>query len=309
MKYAIDGFTSQEAIDYIETSAIKKLIYELNYKYGLKVLCMQVTLKQTYIFLTDKTGAFVVSRVWLEIAGNDNIFYFRSPYFVKNRGRTREDKETFFSKKLSSLMGAISRNNVIPDETKILEFYKQDIIYASSVLSSSFPNTYKRDELNAQEEHMLLKYALGETTELLIIDKCKKLLDKYNKQDKIKEEIDKRVDLFFGNGFYAIGVDTFDHLVIGKLSYDKVDGIVSKEKCSVLEPFERVKDLSKHEHLQVIMTMNKVYHEQRGKNEFRGGYVPYFKGYLEDLDIVYVAGHESGDRAFNWMFIPCTNNT
>ena len=308
MKYALDGFTTQETIATIETLPVKRLIHELNFKYGLKALTIMQKGENYHrrpqeIILTDKTGAFVVARAWTEGKDKDLTYYFRSPYYRKDRGHGSEDKETFYSKKLSTLVATIKRNEIIPNEDTIIRFYSQTFHYAVSKLMDTHGSYHKRDELSAEDEHALLKYALGESTDLNIIDKCKKLLDKYNRLDKIKEDSDTDVKRFFGEGFYAIGADAFNHLVIGTLKHNMKDGMRTYE---VVKSFERVKDLSNHEHLQPIMLMQKVYHEQQGTNKFYGNYIPPHDGILNDFDIIQVSNWKPSEIQFVWTLIPCS---
>jgi len=309
MKYAIDGFTTEETIIIIEDSPLKKLIHELNFKFGLKALTT-VQKSETYsnrpieVVLTEATGTFVVAKAWTESKDKDLTYYFRSPYYRKDRGHSAEDKETFYSKKLSTLVATIKRNKIIPNEDIIVNFYSQNFHSAVAKLADTHGNYFKRDELSADDEHTLLKFALGETTELNILDKCKKLLDKYNGLDKIKESSEADVQRFFGEGFYAIGADGFDHLVIGTLKYNLENGM---RKYEVIKSFERVKDFSKHAHLQPIMLMQKVYNEDKVGGKLYANYFPQVDGILKDLDIIQIANYKPSEQQFVWTLIPCSS--
>jgi hypothetical protein len=309
MKYAIEGFTTQATIDFVESSPIKKFIDELNFKYGLKVLDTlqkneNYLRRPVEIVLTDATGTFVVARAWVEGKNKDLTYYLHSPYYRKDRGHGSEDKETTYSKKLPSLMGTIKRNDIIPNERRILTSYEGNFSSAIHKIVDTHGRYHKNDELSADDEHALLKFALGETTELNILDKCKKLLDKYNSLDKIKNDADADVQRFFGDGFYAIGADSFNHLVIGTLKHNMNDGM---RKYEIVKPFERVKDLSNHEHLQPIMLMQKVYNEGKVGGKFWGNYIPQVDGYLKDLDIVQISNYTPSYNQFVWTFISCSS--
>ena len=149
-----------------------------------------------------------------------------------------------------------------------------------------------------------MKYALGETTELNNLEICKKVLDKYNQADRIEQATNEDVDRFFSTyGFYAIGADKFNHLIVGKVKMFMENGM---RKYQVLDNFVRVKDLSKHEHLLPIMLMQKVYHEQQGKyHTFWGNYIPPHDGILKDFDIIQVSNDRPATDKFLWTFIPC----
>jgi hypothetical protein len=314
MKYVIDGFTRKLIVDTIENEPIKKLIHELNFKFGLKVLDI-VQKNENYarrpkeVVLTDPTGAFVVGRAWTETKGNELTYYFRSPYYKKDRGHG-EEREIFFSKKLSTLIATIKRNRIIPDEARILDFYKYCFFNAMGKIEDSYGSYHKHDSLNAEESHEVLKYVFGEIEhqDLSILDKCKKLLDKYNNIDKIKESAKADVRRFFSDeGFYAIGVDSFDHFIIGKLKLNMVEGAYDMKNIEVVKPFERVKDLSNHDYLQPILLMQKVYHEQQGKyTKFYGNYIPPHDGLLKDLDIIQVTNLQINYDQFIWTFVSCS---
>ena len=77
MKYVIDGFTSQETIDFIESTSIKKFIYELNFKFGVKAIGIQEILNNKLVLLTEITGTFVIATAWIE----DGEYFFRSFFF------------------------------------------------------------------------------------------------------------------------------------------------------------------------------------------------------------------------------------
>jgi len=308
MKYAIEGITKQSTIDYIEGSPVKKLIYELNYKYGLKALTV-ITIERrggedirNEVVLTDPMGGFAVGRVWTTVDNKDIVYHYRSPYASKDRGRTSEDRETYYGKKLSSLMSVLKTNGVIPtkDSPQLLTIHNRIFTNANYSLQETHGKHRKDVELTLDEQHSLLRYALGETTTLFDENKCKKILDKYNTLDKIKQESDEDVDRFFNKGFYAVGVDMFNHLIVGKV-------VKNKSSYEIVESFERVMDFSKHEHLQAIMTMQKVYHEQQGKyTKFYGNYIPLYSGYLKDLDIIQMNIREPHIHDLAWTLIPCT---
>ena len=304
MKYVIDGFTSQETIDFIESTSMKKFIHELNFKFGVKAIETQklpnYNNNNKTVLLTEKTGTFVIATAWIE----DGEYFFRSFFHRKDRGRSAQDRETFYSKKLSNLMQTINKNNLVPDEGYILANYSPNFNSAIAYLKDSHGSANKIDELSVSTIHGLLKYALGETTELNNLEICKKVLDKYNQADRIEQAMNEDVERFFSTyGFYVIGADGFNHLIVGKIKMFMENGM---RKYQVLDNFVRVKDLSKHEHLLPIMLMQKVYHEQQGKYyTFWGNYIPPHNGILKDFDIIQVSNDRPATYKFLWTFIPC----
>lgn len=99
MSLIVEGFASPELEEKIHSSSAKKFIYELNFKYGLRVLTTQKnTLYSSEVnefLLCSKDSDFVVASVW----ENDGDYNYRSPYYRKSRGRTTAERETLHSKK------------------------------------------------------------------------------------------------------------------------------------------------------------------------------------------------------------------
>ncbi len=125
-KLILDGFGSDRLVEQINASPTKKLIYELNYKYGLKVLATTQLPESwgvrplEFVMCQPDTG-FAVAKVWTIESAGEIEYSYRSPYYTKERGNGREDKETLHSKKLSSLMATLKRNDVIADNDYIFK--------------------------------------------------------------------------------------------------------------------------------------------------------------------------------------------
>jgi len=312
MSYIVDGFKTEELASKIDASPCKKLIQELNFKYGLKVIDSRPLQNwgadNTEFYLTESTGAFVAGRVWTYKEDGNIIYNFRTPFYRKDRGSDNADRETIHSKKLSTLMATLKRQDVVPSLGGMLKSRHQDSFEnAVNSLESHHGNTYKRVELEPDELHALLRKAIiGVNTSNLDINKCKELLDKYDKIDRIKDERAKDVERFFGGGFHAVGADKLGHLVIGTLKR------IDSSKYEIINPFKRVKDLSEHEELQPIMLMQKTIFQDRfttgETGKLHSNYVPVSNQYMADLDIAYCAvrGIDYFDLA--WILVPCSTN-
>lgn len=310
MKYALEGYTSEATIDAVENSLAKKFIYELNHRFGVKVIDFGSPNNDNYsnIFrLTDSTGAFLVGRAWTEGRDKNLDYNYRSPIVTKERGRTPRDKQTYYSSKLSTLMSTLNKNNVIPKDTQdIINYHSHSFRRARSEIVDSFGARNKRDEFYTDEIHDMLKYIVGESTSINFLDKCKKVLDIYNNVDKIKLEVEYNANRFFVDGFYAVGVDMFNHIIIGELKMENGNTL------KIVKPFERVRDFSNHSHLQSVMLMQKVYHEQQGKyDKFQANYFAPHTGYLKDLDLVQVEPYKYSSETYthelSWILIPCSS--
>lgn len=306
MNYIVEGFETEELVTTIEQSSCKRLIQELNYKYGLKVLDTKATHYRHNpddldFYLTESTGAFVVGRVWTHKEDDYLIYNYRSPYYRKDRGSDTADRETVHSKKLSTLMSTLKRQNIIPSLDGLLNSRPRDCfkngVYS---LESHYGRVSKNHNLDAEDIHDLLRVSIGENPNTLDKNKCKELLDKWNEVDKIRDERDKEVVRFFDNEFYAVGADTFNHLVIGTVKKNDAD-----KKFDVIKPFKRVKDLSNYEDIQPVMLMNKVIAESSDAKLY-GGYVPQSNGYVAELDIVTSCIRKVDEFDLTWMLIPCT---
>ena len=119
-KLILDGFGSDLLVEQINASPTKKLIQELNYKYGLKVLTTTQNSENythrplEFVVCHPDTG-FAVAKVWTVQDGGETEYNYRSPYYTKERGSNQADRETIHSRKLSSLMATLKRNNVVSD--------------------------------------------------------------------------------------------------------------------------------------------------------------------------------------------------
>jgi hypothetical protein len=305
-KYIVEGFETKELASYIEKSPCKRFIQELNFKFGLKVLDLDtkpwagITEK---FFLTESSGAFVVATIFLEKDGENIIYNYRSPYYRKERGSGSADRETLHSKKLSTLMATLKRNEVVPPLDGMIKMRHEDC-FRSAVqdFSSHHGNINKRVSLESDEIHSLLRQVFrGEDAHQITLNKCKEILDKYDEIDKIKDVRDKDIARFFDNGFYAIGADSFNHLVVGVLKKNDKD-----RKFDVVKPFKRVKDLSEYEDIQPIMLMLKVFSQNKYEGEkLYGSYLPQKNDYLPDLDVMLACCRSTDEYNLTWAMFPC----
>lgn len=307
MNYMVEGFESEGLAELIDNAPAKRLIQELNFKYGMKVLSAKVAnnlgYAKTEFYLTESTGAFVVARVWTHKEDGLDVYNYRSPFYRKDRGSDTADRETIYSKKLSTLMSTLKRQNVVPSLDGLLKSRHEDAFRSGvHALHNHYGRLHKNHDLDTEDVHDLLRAVVGETPDTLDKNKCKELLDKFNEVDKIKAKRDQDIARFFDNEFYAVGADGFGDLVIGTLKKND-----AHKKFDVIKPFKRVKDLSNHEEIQPIMLMNKVIAESNDAKLY-GGYVISANSYLPDLDIVNACIRRVDEFDLTWMFIPCSKS-
>lgn len=309
-RYIVDGFANDNLIETMSESSCKRLIQELNFKYGMKVL---TTLQAPEIYkqrpieflMTESTGAFPVARVYTDLDCGEIVYNYRSPYYRKDRGSDSADRETIHSKKLSTLMGTLKRQDVVRDLPYVFrDKIKNNLSAGVTQLESSFGNDYKRNALDIEDIHDLLRAVVREIPNTLDIEKCKKELDKLDEVDRIKAKRREEVERFFHKEFYAVGADSLNHLVIGTVKRDIVNN--DKEVFEILQPFKRVADLNEHEHLKPIMLMNKIYYENKDHSKFYANFIPQVSGYVNDLDVVNISTNRVDEFNLAWTLIPCS---
>jgi hypothetical protein len=247
-----------------------------------------------------------VGKAWAVVEGLGEdakyVYYYRSPYYVKERGRSREDKETLKSTKVSSLMATIKRVGAVPSIPVMNDKKLRILEDAIGLLSGAMGNSNKSSsELSADEIQALLCAYLGETPNgnHLTIDtiKCQKVLDKYNEADKVVVRRDEEYKRFFYNPFYMIGSDEYGHFLVGKVK------IVGNKLYEIIESFKRYKDITEYADLIPVMTMTKLAYED--KHNLQGGYLPITDKYDENLDAVFFYNTRATHYDCIWMVTPC----
>jgi hypothetical protein len=311
-KMILEGYHTPELVDALNTNeSTKKLVTEMCFKFGLKVFRPATDESQTF-HLCHSNG-FSVCKVWTEIEtepytnATKTIYYYRSPYYRKDRGRSNADKETFFSAKIASLMTTLKRGAIVPTEEKVMRRQAHEWKRGISYLRDSHGVDNKERVLSPQQIHELLKFAIGGNTNLDILEICKNTLDKYNEADKILDIKNKDTERFFDNEFYCVGADMFNDLIVGSVKRVKPsEPTPEKYVYQVVKPFERVKefDHDKYKDLSPILVMNKVAHE--GKN-FYGNYIPQTDGYDNSLDVINISDYVS-DFNITWLLTPCSQS-
>lgn len=301
MSLILKGFESDALMEQINNSPSKRLIHEIHFKYGLKVLSEE---EGKFLMCEPDTG-FAVAKVWTTTEDNETVYNYRSPFYAKERGRNTADRETIHSKKLSTLMGTIKRQEVIPTIGYLVQHHSECWGRGRNIMEQSFGKTEKQfNHLGAEQIHALLQKALGVSpntkTYQLDTNICQELLDKYTKIDKIKEEKQQEVNRFFENDFWCVGADGNNHLVVGAVKQIQVD------KYQIVKPFKRVSNLEEYESLKPIMLMLKV-HMQDKTDKFVADTIPQVSGFLSDLDVITAYCRMIDSYNFVWAMTPCSN--
>jgi hypothetical protein len=224
---------------------------------------------------------------------------------VKERGDSRQDKETIRSIKISSLMATLTRQDVVPPMGDMVTKKLKNTKDAISTMKKALGDSNKSVNFNANEVHALLLMALGRNpnSEWVKIDqnKCIETLDKWEEADrlaKVKQEESKRL---FLNPFYMVGVDEFGDYLIGKF---KLNPVSSEEyQYETVEPFKRYRTYEEVPELIPVMTMIKVAYEDKVGR--KAGVIPVADSYDEGLDTVFFYNTQPTHYDHAWMITSC----
>lgn len=333
MRYILDGYANPELISEIEkVPSTKKLILEMHYKYGLQVIRKASDPDDRLSFLMGyEANGLPICNVWtVDVPVSSGMYaspksgityYVKTPYYNKERGGNREEKETTYSTKLPSLMGVLKRNRVIINYENAMNILTHSFEECKESIESSH-GADRKDKylLDTDDVHALLKKAIGETTNWeglhLDIDKCKIVLDKYNEAHIIrlkKQEDSKR---FFHNNFYFVGSDGVD-LFVGmfrrtteSVRIKKINGDHNTTKYEIIKPLKRVKEfLDEHGDVLGKLVMAKVAMEDKCDTYYRD-YIPNIGVYQIDLDIAFnnnIIGVNNNYR-MQYALIPTEHN-
>jgi len=314
-KLFYEDCVSEQRIEELKADPVYALVREMNFKYGLKVLSRTKandplsSEKQNAYQMVNQYGIAVCKLFVTPNGGIDNNtteYCYRSPYYLKQRGSSRADKETLHSTKISSLMAAIKRQEVVPDKDALTARKTKKVGDAMYILQKSKGNSNKSNEFSPDEIHALLAYRLGESTntEKLDIDltKCKIELDKMNRADELQNLKTLEVTRFFTNPYYQIGIDEYGHMLVGKFKAVNMD--IGNRKCDIeaVEPFKRYINPKDHEELLPFITMTKLAYENSQYQ--KADFIPIVDEYNESLDAVFCYDNRPTHYDHTWVFTP-----
>lgn len=312
-RYFLDGYRDEALYEELKASDTFPLVRELEFKYGLKVF-RKITARPVQVYeninawmMCHKNGLAVGVAYTHNKGGKeaDQLEYcFRTPYFSKERGRSAEDKETMRSAKLSALMAAIKRYNVIPTAEGLVEKKLGKFNSARAILHRGLGNNNKRNEFTAEEVQVLLANLLGRNTDSnfsgTFQNKCIEVLDKYEEADRLTKLKVDEANRLFTNPFYVVGVDEFKDFIVG--AYKATDS--TQENYEAVIPLMRYRTYQEVPDLIPIMTMIKLAYENAGES-IVGGCVPLIDRYNESLDTVFFYDRSVDKYNHTFMVTPC----
>jgi hypothetical protein len=208
----------------------------------------------------------------------------------KERGRSSDDKLTYFGKRIPFLMKTIEKEGLIPQSTQafITATMSNRIIGAINDLSSAYGEVRKAGHLTGEVVHELIEIALGNrhvsTLSAESMSKVQSTLDKYRGVDKTRIERQQELSQTFSNPMWAILHDDTDSFCVGRMKLNPTWGDVNSTApasvyVSIVEDFRRVADVTEVSELIPTMAMLKTSIEQARpdvKYEFAGdsGFYP-----------------------------------
>ena len=312
-RYFLDGYRDEALYDELKASDTFPLVRELEFKYGLKVFrkiaarpVQQYENIQAWM-MCHKNGLAVGVAYTHNKGGKDADqleYCFRTPYFSKERGRSTDDKETMRSAKVSALMAAVKRYQVIPTTEGLVDRKLGSFGSAKTILNRGLGDTNKRNDFTAGEMQVLLANLLGRNTDGNFLgtlqNKCIETLDKYEEADRLAQLKVDEANRLFTNPFYVVGIDEFKDFIIG--AYKATDN--TQEDFEVVIPLMRYRTYQEVPDLIPIMTMIKLAYENMGES-IVGGCLPLVDKYNESLDTVFF--YDRGVDKYNHTFMvtPC----
>ena len=310
-RFFLDGFGTDEEMEALKKSPAFPLVRELEFKFGLKVLRVALT-RSDYgavgaYQLCNKFG-IAVAKVWAQLNNDGKMEYnYRSPYYIKERGQSREDKETIRSVKISSLMATLTRHNVVPSHDDMVTKKVAMTKDAMSLMRRHMGESNKSQMMHPDEIHALLAEFLGQGADSrglsIDLNKCKNTLDKYDEADRIRDKKVEELKRAFTNPFYMIGVDELGHHIIGKFKLVVLDEANDRFQYATEEPFKRYATIEDYPDLVPLMTMVKVAYENKDCGK-QSGY-PVQDKYDENLDMAFFYAQRPTHYDCLWMTTPC----
>ena len=278
------------------------LVRELAYTYGTQVIAASANPSHRRFYLAREDGVCVGYAMYEEDSG----FGFRSVVATKERGgRRADDRHTWFSKKLASLMRTIKKEKLIPsgyeyilqNDSKIREAIE------SAVLSGG--DTRKSGYVDGIQQHELLEIAFGNRSvhslSVESIAEFKTALDKYRQIDTIREKRRAHIRDVFSEPLWAVCCDLTGSFLVGKLSCNvhlNDDSFRGADlSIDIAQPFKRVKEIEEIPEVMPKLTMLRVALQQRNWADFHKDVVPKgHTGYIEELTTMCRAARSSWDE-------------
>jgi hypothetical protein len=272
MKTFVHPFAVKVTEEDVVANLAFPLVRELAHKYGLMVLAMSQRMNRdlNILYLSRQDGIPICKVFFMEDKG---AFAIRNCMTAKDRGRTSDDKLTYFGKKVSFVMKVIEKEGLIPKDTETYfhSTIQSPVLAAVDALSSSYGEVRKGNSISGEIIHSLIEIALGNrhvsTLSAESMTKVQSTLDKYRDADKTRVERQRELSEVFSNPVWAIFYDETDSFCIGKLKLSPMWGSANETTPTdvdvrIVEDFRRVADVTEVTELIPSMAMLKTAIEQ-----------------------------------------------
>lgn len=317
MKTFVHPFAVKVTEEEVVLNKAFPLVRELAHKYGLVVLEVSKRFESPNLnpmYLSRADGIPVCKVFFME---DREAFAIRNCLTMKDRGRSRDDKLTYFGKKVSFVMKVVEKESLIPRDAQdfITATVGDRIRGAVDNLSSSFGEVRKGVPLNGDIVHNLIEIAFGNrhvsTLSAESMSKVQFALDKYRDADKTRAERQRELGEIFSKPVWSIIHDDTDSFCVGMMKLSPVWGDINTTSPSslhidIVENFRRVADVTEVAELIPTMAMLKTSIEQARpdvKYEFVGesGFFPKnWTGVSTSLGVMSV---DCGDRWSGTMLL------
>jgi hypothetical protein len=280
------------------TNSALSLVKELNHAYGLKVYGKS-TNNGYHGFVMCNDEGFPIAKVFV----HDDAYCYHAPYQQKSRGSDEFDRQTYRSKKLSTLMTTLKKANIVTTTDRVLAYNKRRLNNLVDKVSYSFEDESK-DSLPSAYAHKLLQ-AMVEGKGMDSFSQSDRdlylhILDKYKNVDTMKDVKKQGIESMFKDCYLVIG-DSNGQYIVSESSYEYnssgYTGGAVKLQIKPTKPFKRVKDLSEFPSVLTALTMLKVNlgDDFRPYSSDSNGLFPLGDKHISDLDVVYGYERRYGD--------------
>jgi hypothetical protein len=272
MKKFVHPFAAMITDDDVMANKAFPLVRELAHKYKLLVLAKSKASDPEYneLYMAREDGIPVCKVFFMR---DKESYAIRNCMTEKDRGRSRDDKMTYFGKRIPFVMKAIEKEGLIPKDT--LSFLKATTEYniksAVDSLSSSYGEIRKSASMSGEIMHSLIEIALGNrhlsTLSAESMTKVQSVLDKCRAADKTRAERQRELHEVFGSPMWVIIYDATDSFCIGKMKLSPTwngesDTTPASLDMEITEDFRRVADITEVTELIPTMVMLKTSIEQ-----------------------------------------------
>lgn len=319
MDFIYDGADpSGDMYEILKADKAFNLVRELRFKYNLRVTAMRTMLtirngKTHSTFFMANDDGINICKVYVDSDPHDgDTFCYYSPFYEKERGASQNDRHTLRSKKLSSLMSTLKKNEVVTRNGLALNWFQRNIHFAiDEVKTHASKDATKYKYLTPDMERDILDFMFGEKDKESLGDEVLTKLFEAHEKHKVnrKGEIAQLNELNrFFDKFYVAMADEVGGIITGILSmkFNSNDAVPQFHIESPFKrsPFDEVKD--RYPELFSCLTMLKVHNEENARRPMVGG-IPNMIQYIDELDTVCSSTTSVDEFRCSFMVTPCTS--